>query len=159
MLWKEKSSLLKDVYMHLYEQIHPSRNIGLDKETLDYDSYKKIWWLCKCGREWQQIVCLRSVDKLCPTCLKNKVNPEKLKINLPIIKSRTEIENYWIQTFSIPAEKIPEFRNFVSTYTHEEMARPIARKVAKKGTISERIIGEWLGLTRRVVSYWKNKKV
>jgi len=157
MLWKKETTLLKDRYIHLYEQIHPYRNIGLDIETLDYDSYKKIWWMCTCGEEWQQIVCLRSIDRYCPVCIKNKKKTKK--INLPIFKSRTEIENYWIQTFSIPEDKIQLFRDFTKVYNREEIVKPIAREYAKKGTIADRIIGQWLGVSRKFVNYWKNKKL
>ena len=157
MLWKTPSNFLKDKYKHLYEQIHPYKNLGLNKETLDYDSYKKIWWLCKCGEEWEQIVCLRSIDRYCPTCIKNRKKPKK--INLPIFKSRLEIENYWIQAFSIPENKIQAFREFTKVYSNEEIVKPIARITAKKGTIADRVVAQWLGVSRKFVNYWKNKKL
>lgn len=76
----KRGTLLKDSDPDVYNQIHPTLNPGLIKETITYASNKKIWWLCDtkhCGcHEWETIVFhrSRSSDRPsgCPFCNRSK---------------------------------------------------------------------------------------
>lgn len=64
---------------NLCEEWHPTKNeITPDKITVS--SNKKVWWLGKCGHEWQATVGSRSAGRGCPICLKEyKISyPEKV---------------------------------------------------------------------------------
>ena len=54
----------------LARELHPSRNRGLDVETMAVFSMKKVWWLCSvCGHEWETTPANRSRGGTgCPTC-------------------------------------------------------------------------------------------
>lgn len=52
---------------------HPTKN-GLIKPTdITYASHKKVWWLGKCGHEWQAAVNSRSTSRKngCPICARH----------------------------------------------------------------------------------------
>lgn len=59
-----------ETHPHLVEELHPKFNDGVDFSLLSVYSTKKIWWLGKCGHEWQAIVSNRTKDKPtgCPVC-------------------------------------------------------------------------------------------
>jgi rubrerythrin len=53
----------------LLDEIHPTRNPGLDPTQLGTKSDQKIWWRCpRCGHEWQARVADRSSGSRCPAC-------------------------------------------------------------------------------------------
>ena len=37
----------------VFKQLHPLKNKNIDVDRLRRSSGKKVWWLCKCGHEWQ----------------------------------------------------------------------------------------------------------
>ena len=65
--------MLRD-YVHLWKEIHPSKNTHLDVNKLKAKSNKKIWWKCeKKGHEWESSVCNREKGTTCPYCSNVKV--------------------------------------------------------------------------------------
>lgn len=47
---------------------HPTRNGDLTPNDISYGSAKKVWWLGKCGHEWEQSLNHRSRGRGCPIC-------------------------------------------------------------------------------------------
>ena len=50
---------------------HPTRNGDLTPNDISYGSAKKVWWLGKCGHEWEQNLNHRSRGRGCPICAQN----------------------------------------------------------------------------------------
>ncbi len=51
---------------------HPLKNADLTASAVTSKSNKKVWWLGKCGHEWQATICNRSNGRGCPYC-KNRI--------------------------------------------------------------------------------------
>lgn len=47
---------------------HPTKNCGLHPHHVTSRCNKKVWWLCKCGNEWQAQVASRVAGTGCPKC-------------------------------------------------------------------------------------------
>lgn len=47
---------------------HPTKNGDLTPNDISYGSAKNVWWLGKCGHEWEQNPNHRSRGRGCPTC-------------------------------------------------------------------------------------------
>ena len=60
-------------------ELHPIKNGDISAKDLARSSNKKVWWLGKCGHEWQATVGSRYEGRGCPCCLKEfKISyPEK----------------------------------------------------------------------------------
>ena len=57
----------------LVAELHPTRNPGLDPDTLGSRSSRRVWWACSsCGHEWQALVSSRSVGDGCPPCARRR---------------------------------------------------------------------------------------
>lgn len=52
----------------LAEEWHPTKNGKLAPHTIKASSRKKVWWLGKCGHEFDQIIGDRNAGNGCPTC-------------------------------------------------------------------------------------------
>ena len=52
----------------LASEWHPTKNNGLTPDMVTAHSGKKVWWLCKCGHEWQARIADRSKGHGCPRC-------------------------------------------------------------------------------------------
>lgn len=63
---KENSLLARNP--SLANEWHPKKNGTLSAETIAYGSHKKVWWLGKCGHEWQATVLSRYSGVGCPVC-------------------------------------------------------------------------------------------
>ena len=64
---KEKSVAKK--YPELAKEWHPTKNDNLLPSMVNYGSSKKVWWLGKCGHEWQMTINDRTVENCgCPIC-------------------------------------------------------------------------------------------
>ena len=63
----------------LCREWHPTKN-EITPENITVSSNKKVWWLGKCGHEWQATVGSRTSGRGCPICLKEyKISyPEKI---------------------------------------------------------------------------------
>lgn len=64
---KLKKSLL-DVNPLLAEEWHPLKNNNLRPELVTANCNKKVWWLGKCGHEWEATVGARNRGTGCPIC-------------------------------------------------------------------------------------------
>src|SRR6185369_8974685 len=42
-----KSNLLKDNFPQIFEELHPTKNVGVDVNSLTSGSNKKLWFICK----------------------------------------------------------------------------------------------------------------
>ena len=62
MIDKEKS--LAYLYPELAKEWHPTKNGELTPYDVTHGSNKKVWWLGKCGHEWEQIVKSRTNGKV-----------------------------------------------------------------------------------------------
>ena len=63
---------------------HPTKNVGLKNkkgedasipEVVTYGSSQKVWWLGKCGHEWEATICNRVKNTGCPYCSNRKLLP------------------------------------------------------------------------------------
>jgi hypothetical protein len=52
----------------LLEELHPTRNRGVDPASLAAFSNRKVWWRCSRGHEWESRVASRTAGAGCPTC-------------------------------------------------------------------------------------------
>ena len=52
---------------------HPTKNGDLLPNMVTPNSHKKVWWLGKCGHEWQATIAHRSNGRDCPVCSNRKV--------------------------------------------------------------------------------------
>lgn len=72
---------------------HPVLNLDLDPHNISYGSSKKVWWLGKCGHEWEQTPNDRSGGRGCPICAK-------------VSRSVSHTKN-WIHKYGSLADKNP----------------------------------------------------
>ena len=49
------------------------KNNNINIETVTLGSYKKVWWKCDNGHEWEALICNMSKSKDCPYCTNRKV--------------------------------------------------------------------------------------
>jgi len=66
---KEKGSLV-DVNPELVKEWHPTKNAELTPDMITAGSNRKVWWLGKCGHEWQASIASRNQGHGCPVCFK-----------------------------------------------------------------------------------------
>lgn len=63
---------LATIHPELALEWHPTRNGNLTPEHVAPQSHKKVWWLGKCGHEWEAKIDNRSRGKGCPYCYGRK---------------------------------------------------------------------------------------
>ena len=59
---------LQSVYPEVAKLWHPTKNGDLNPSRVTKGSEKKVWWLGKCGHEWQRTVKLMVKASGCPYC-------------------------------------------------------------------------------------------
>lgn len=65
---------LQTLYPEIAAEWHPTKNGELKPTEIMSQSNKKVWWLGKCGHEWQTMVIGRTRNKTgCPFCSNQKV--------------------------------------------------------------------------------------
>ena len=64
---------LATTHPDLAGQWHPIKNNNLTPDTVTINSNKKVWWLGKCGHEWQATIYSRNNGNGCPYCSGRKV--------------------------------------------------------------------------------------
>ena len=64
---------LQSRYPELSKEWHPTKNFDLRPADITVGSSKKVWWLGKCGHEWQATVCDRVSGKGCSYCSNKKL--------------------------------------------------------------------------------------
>lgn len=63
---------LATVNPNLAVEWHPSKNGSLLPSQITAGSNKKVWWLGKCGHEWEAAIYSRAAGKGCPYCYGKK---------------------------------------------------------------------------------------
>ena len=66
---------LQTLFPCLAAEWHPQKNSPLTPSEISAGSGKKVWWLGKCGHEWQAAVKDRSNGSGCPICINQKIIP------------------------------------------------------------------------------------
>ena len=64
---------LLTLYPSIAAEWHPTRNGKLKPDDVAIKSNKKVWWLAKCGHEWETSVILRINGNNCPYCGSQKL--------------------------------------------------------------------------------------
>ena len=59
---------LYTTHPELATQWHPTRNKNLTVFDVSAGSNRKVWWLGKCGHEWQSVICSRASGCGCSAC-------------------------------------------------------------------------------------------
>ncbi len=73
MVEKEKSLLYVNPKLSL--EWHPMKNGDLTPTDVSYGSHKKVWWLGRCGHEWEAVVKSRNNGCGCPICSGRTILP------------------------------------------------------------------------------------
>ena len=69
----EKANSLAIKRPDLAKEWHPTKNRFVKPDMVSYASGKKVWWLGKCGHEWQMSVVNRNKGSNCPYCSGRRV--------------------------------------------------------------------------------------
>jgi len=64
---------LQTKYPEIAAEWHPTKNDTLLPTDFTKGSSKKVWWLGKCGHEWQATIINRAVGRGCPYCSNNRI--------------------------------------------------------------------------------------
>ncbi len=72
-------------------QWHPRKNGGLTPQDVTLSSHRKVWWLGKCGHEWEAAVYSRSAGNGCPICY--SLSRGSSKNNAQLMQEKTESES------------------------------------------------------------------
>ena len=63
---------LQTINPELAKEWHPTKNGKFTPSEVTYSGHKKVWWLGKCGHEWEATVANRNQGSRCPHCLKER---------------------------------------------------------------------------------------
>ena len=67
---------LQSQYPEIATEWHPTKNGDLKPIDVMPGSKKKVWWLGKCGHEWQAVISARCKSRQgCPLCFQQKKSP------------------------------------------------------------------------------------
>ena len=69
----EKSINLSTTYPEIAKEWHPTKNGELSPDFVTPKSGRKVWWLGKCGHEWQAVISHRTDGQNCPICSNHKL--------------------------------------------------------------------------------------
>ena len=64
---------LLSLYPLIAAEWHPTKNGDLTPDKVAIKSNKKVWWLAKCGHEWETSIILRIGGNNCPYCGNQKL--------------------------------------------------------------------------------------
>ena len=64
---------LASLHPELLRQWHPTKNLGIDPNTLSPATHRKVWWVCDKGHEWRTEVKLRTNGSGCPFCANRRI--------------------------------------------------------------------------------------
>jgi hypothetical protein len=67
------TNCLANVNPQLASEWHPTLNGELTPSVVTCNSGKRIWWIGRCGHEWDTTISHRSLGKDCPYCCNKKV--------------------------------------------------------------------------------------
>ena len=71
--YSEKEKSIKKYAPNIAQIWHPVKNGNLTPDQVSIMSAKKVWWLGKCGHEWQSIVSNEIKRGLCPYCTGKRI--------------------------------------------------------------------------------------
>lgn len=74
-LTKKKEKSLAESFPELCEEWNYKRNGETVPQFVTGHSMKKVWWIGKCGHEWQAVVASRVKGHGCPFCNSNRLLP------------------------------------------------------------------------------------
>lgn len=60
--------MISPEHLHLVDEWHPTKNGSLTPEDVTSFSHKKVFWLGKCGHDWEDTLAHRSNGSKCPYC-------------------------------------------------------------------------------------------
>lgn len=63
-----EQNCLFDIKPNVAQEWHPTKNGPLTPKDVAAYSQQKVWWLGKCGHEWEAIIANRSNGSGCPSC-------------------------------------------------------------------------------------------
>ena len=63
---------LADLFPEHANEWHPTKNGDLKPSNISSKSHQKVWWLGKCGYEWEAVVSSRSNGNGCPSCYQER---------------------------------------------------------------------------------------
>jgi hypothetical protein len=69
----EKENSLATKSPNIATEWHPTKNGYVTPEKVSFASGKKVWWLGKCGHEWQMTIANRNHGMGCPICANKQV--------------------------------------------------------------------------------------
>lgn len=87
---KNKKCSLQEMSPELSNEWHPNKNGELRPSQVTNFSKKKVWWLGKCGHEWEAVIGNRSRGAGCPYCYRNQGKTLEGQISLFDIKKEDE---------------------------------------------------------------------
>jgi DNA-directed RNA polymerase subunit RPC12/RpoP len=64
---------LATINPELADEWHPVKNNGLTPTDVMSGSNSKVWWLGKCGHEWEAVISSRKAGRGCPYCAGQKL--------------------------------------------------------------------------------------
>ena len=112
-LAQKKENSLAESFPELCEEWNYKRNGDLFPQLITRQSDKKVWWIGKCGHEWQAVVSTRTKGHGCPYCNSNRLlsgfndlattNPELCELfdeekngkNISEISPNLQVSLYW----------------------------------------------------------------
>ena len=65
---------MQTVNPNLAKEWHPTKNGSLTPMDVSFNFYKKVWWLCPKGHEWEARIADRNKGSGCPYCSGRKVS-------------------------------------------------------------------------------------
>jgi DNA-directed RNA polymerase subunit RPC12/RpoP len=83
-------------YSHLASEWHPTKNGDLLPDSVGAFSGKKVWWLGKCGHEWESKIASRTLGGGCPYC--SSSNPKTLSGFNDLATTNPQIASEWHPT-------------------------------------------------------------
>ena len=66
---------LAATHPELAAQWHPDKNGSLTPETVVSGTYRRVWWRCGKGHEWQAAIYPRAMGSGCPVCESKVILP------------------------------------------------------------------------------------
>lgn len=95
-------SALETTHPHLANEWNFIKNGSLTPNNITKGSDKKVWWIGKCGHEWESSVSHRVAGENCPYCVGKKINESNCLANLnPYLLSQWDFEKNQINPFKI----------------------------------------------------------
>jgi DNA-directed RNA polymerase subunit RPC12/RpoP len=77
-----KDNCLSCTHPEIASEWNFDKNNGLTPDQVTYGSTRKVWWLGKCGHEWDDTIAHRTQGRNCPYCSGKRVNSENCLLNV-----------------------------------------------------------------------------